>query len=599
MSIPSLLSPFDHFSGSVRDPATSSAQVAENTARNQRNPRALDVFCITTRDTAFQEISEKLKIQARTSGVPMEVLYVEMLEGDTKNEKIAELRAYLHQLHQHGKIDEATQIIVHLHGSCGSGPHYMAGIRDIFCIDTRDLVSLIRESKNQPSGASEVDRWNGTIHISACGVGAAAKAVSNDGGLTLLYGGSKAKLTIDSEDIFFELIRQLGEYRKDPEKNTFPTAQQFYITAGSISGEKVSLSGDGQLCQIRSKFSPPASDLLLPSVKTKLEKSLVAKLMHGKTHTFEEVVRLLGVAVQHIKFASPLQVLVISAPNDAEEKLKILLEAGVNINQATTPGKTALHFAIGEKQDVIARLLLKYGADINRADARGDSPLGLALRTRQFDMAEYLIGAGADMRSVTGSKESALHLAVLFENVRLVKQLLDKSADPLAEDDIKDSPLQRALKANRFDLVELMLPHVPPTANPSLVFDQPTLIEVLAAGQEKIFRDMLNRYPDKVGVLTDLFQSIASEIKDNKKGASFNIKIFEKHKLMIGIICNELFERSARMLDSLKNLILSLGMSRSYHYGEFFSDLFEAQSDLLEKWSDDFEELATLLKKPG
>ena len=110
---------------------------------------------------------------------------------------------------------------------------------------------------------------------------------------------------------------------------------------------------------------------------------------------------------------------------------------------------------------------------------------------------------------------------------------------------------------------------------------------------------MLNRYPDKVGVLTDLFQSIASEIKDNKKGASLNIKIFEKHKLMIGIICNELFERSARMPDILKNLILSLGMSRSYQYGEFFSDLFEAQSDLLEKWSDDFEELATLLKKPG
>ena len=559
----------------------------------------MDVLCITTRETALKDIAERMKTQAKASCVPMEVMYVERLEGASNKEKIASLRNYLHELHQSGQIDEKTQIIVQLHGSIHSGPHVLAATEKTFYMTTQELLSLIRESKSPASISAEADCWNGTIHISACGIAGAAKAISNNAGLTLLHGGGKVKLNIDFRDVFAEILRELAEYRKDSEKNPFPTAQQFYTAAGSISGEKVSLSGDGQLCQIRSKFFPPASDLALPAVKAKLEKYLIAKLMHGKPANFLKVVKLLGVAVQNIKFVSPLQVLATIAPSDAEEKLKILLDANSDINQTTVSGDTALHVALSEKQDAMVRLLLNYGADINRKDAVGHSPLGLALRSQQFDMAEYLIEAGADIREVTGGKESALHLAVLFENVRLVERLLDKGGDPLAGDCFKESSLQSAVGAGRFDLVELMLPHIPSTANPSLAFNRPTLIKVLAAGQEKIFLDMLERYSDKVDILIDIFQSIANEIIANKQGDSFNVKTFEKHKLMIGIMGKELFERSIRMPDVLKNLVISLVASKSYQYAGFFSDLFDEQSDLLEKWWDDFEELDALFKKPG
>jgi ankyrin repeat protein len=217
----------------------------------------------------------------------------------------------------------------------------------------------------------------------------------------------------------------------------------------------------------------------------KLEKSLIAKLCHGKVSNFRNMVDLLGAAVQHIKFIPPLEVLATSAPNDAEAKLKILLQAGVDINQALGSGKVALHHAVGAKQTEMAKLLIKHGADANLTDARGDSPLGLALRSRQSDMAEYLIEAGGNILAVTGSKESALHLAVDNGDVRLVNLLLAKGANPLAEDDLDVSPLQIAVKANRFDLVDLMLPHVANGANPTQAFDRSTLIAVLSAKKSK------------------------------------------------------------------------------------------------------------------
>jgi ankyrin repeat protein len=484
MSIPPSSTSFGKFSVADPIPSASLTQITEKTDC-KRNPDALDVLYMTTSDSGFKDISVKLKNQAQSSGVPMEVLYVERLEGSSKKEKIARLRDDLHKLHQDGKIDENTQIIIHLHGSIDDGPHDVAGRENIFSIDTQQLVSLIRKSKAPAGMESEANRWNGTIHISACGVAKIGKSISNDAGLTLLYGGSKVKLVIESEAIFTELIRQLGEYRKDSENKSFPTARQFYTTAGSISGEKVSLSGDGELCQIRSGFLPPASTLHLQPVMDKLEKSLIAKLCHGKVSNFRNMVDLLGAAVQHIKFIPPLEVLATSAPNDAEAKLKILLRAGVDINQALGSGKVALHHAVGAKQTEMAKLLIKHGADANLTDARGDSPLGLALRSRQSDMAEYLIEAGGNILAVTGSRESALHLAVDNGDVRLVNLLLAKGANPLAEDDLDVSPLQIAVKANRFDLVDLMLPHVANGANPTQAFDRSTLIAVLSAKKSK------------------------------------------------------------------------------------------------------------------
>ncbi len=271
-----------------------------------RDPRALDVLYITSNQTFLKDISVNLKNHAQSSGVPMELVYVEDLGGAGKEEKIAAFRDHLGKLHDGGKIDEHTQIIIHTHGTISEGPHHLSDVKNVFSISTREMVSVIRESGASANSASTAGRWNGTIHIGACGIARDAKELISDAGLTLLYGGSKAKLGIDSEAIFSEVIRQLGEYRKDPEHHPFPTAQQLYAAAGAISGEKVSLSGEGTLCQIRSGLLPVAADLHKPSVMDRLEKSPAAKLIHGKLSTVRKMLDLMGSAVQHIKFIHPL-----------------------------------------------------------------------------------------------------------------------------------------------------------------------------------------------------------------------------------------------------------------------------------------------------
>jgi ankyrin repeat protein len=67
----------------------------------------------------------------------------------------------------------------------------------------------------------------------------------------------------------------------------------------------------------------------------------------------------------------------------------------------------------------------------------------------------------------------------------LVNLLLAKGANPLAEDDLNVSPLQIAVQANRFDLFDLMLPHVANGAYPAQAFDRSTLIAVLSAKKSK------------------------------------------------------------------------------------------------------------------
>ncbi len=594
MSIPASLSPFANFSVTDENLSAHRAQIPDQTSC-KRNPGTLDVLCITTLETEFKDVADKLTIQAQSSDVPIEVLYVEMLEGTSKKEKTDALIAYLHRLDQDKAIDDKTQIIVHLHGISSGGSHYVANVEKTFSFGTLQLVSLIREALGPADRADGAAGWNGTVHLSACGVGSAANSVSNVRGLNLLYGGRKTQLTIDSEDIFIEIIRLLGEYRKDPEKNPFPTTEQFYRAAGSVSGEKVSLSGNGKLFQIGSGFFPSATDLLQPMVMTKLEKCLIAKLMHGKTANFRKVVDLLGVAVQHVKFAPPFHVLVISAPDDAEEKLKILLEAGVNINQLASFGKTALHQAVSNKNKEMLKLLIRYGADINRRDARGDSPLGFALRSRQSDVAECLIEAGADIQAVTGSNESALQVTVVTREIGLLKRLLAKGANPLAQDDLKECPLLVAVMNNHVDLVELMLPHVPLSTNLEGAIDQPALTRVLSWGKEKIFLDMLNRYPDKPHIMIEVFKSVAREIEDNRKSDAFNIKIFDKHKLMVGIIIKQFLTISPRMPGDLKNMLIRLNADKDERYmGLIVWSIDRQPYRLKEKWLPDFEELAAL-----
>ncbi len=172
-----------------------------------RSPLALDALYITSTEDFFHDISKNLQKKAEESKVSMEILYLENLKGIDRKEKISDLKNYLKDFHENGKIDKKTQIIFHVHDSVDDNLHELANQKKDFSIATMDMVRLIRNSKTSTETGLNSEAWDGTIHIGACGAARAGSQPKEDAGMNLLYAGKKVKLGIDSEAIFSEVIR--------------------------------------------------------------------------------------------------------------------------------------------------------------------------------------------------------------------------------------------------------------------------------------------------------------------------------------------------------------------------------------------------------
>jgi len=64
---------------------------------------------------------------------------------------------------------------------------------------------------------------------------------------------------------------------------------------------------------------------------------------------------------------------------EALEALKVAMEAGLDINAATTRGETALHGAASRGADTIVQFLADHGAGINAKSSQGYTPVDVAL----------------------------------------------------------------------------------------------------------------------------------------------------------------------------------------------------------------------------
>jgi ankyrin repeat protein len=100
------------------------------------------------------------------------------------------------------------------------------------------------------------------------------------------------------------------------------------------------------------------------------------------------------------------------------EMVEALLKHGVRVNEQDIDGRTALHYAVENRQaaDVVAALL-RAGADVNRQSgltARylpGATPLIIAASVGNARAVELLLDAGADQNALTSDRMTALDVA--------------------------------------------------------------------------------------------------------------------------------------------------------------------------------------------
>jgi ankyrin repeat protein len=122
--------------------------------------------------------------------------------------------------------------------------------------------------------------------------------------------------------------------------------------------------------------------------------------------------------------------------------------------------RTALAIASESGNSEIVRILLQAGADVNEKDIDGFTALVVAIRLHQAEVVKALIEAGADATARDIYGETPLIEAAMSGNMEIVTIFLDAGADVNAvnaQNDDGSTPLMRAAQGGNIDGVKLLL----------------------------------------------------------------------------------------------------------------------------------------------
>ncbi len=115
-----------------------------------------------------------------------------------------------------------------------------------------------------------------------------------------------------------------------------------------------------------------------------------------------------------------------------EEVMKLLIEAGADVNLPDLKGATAIFVEVFLNRGDIFDELLRHGADVNIQDRRGDTPLINAVRKKNQTAVHKLLKAGANVnqQNNVGAGDTALHHCVTHHLQHGLVELLVGGTDP-------------------------------------------------------------------------------------------------------------------------------------------------------------------------
>ena len=129
---------------------------------------------------------------------------------------------------------------------------------------------------------------------------------------------------------------------------------------------------------------------------------------------------------------APLIAAVKAADVDAVRAL--IVDRGVDVNQAAPDGATALHWAVHRNDAALVDLLLAAGAGVSTANRYGVQPISLAAENGDAGILEALLAAGADPNAALPGGETVLMTAARTGDAEAVRVLLVRGADPNLRD---------------------------------------------------------------------------------------------------------------------------------------------------------------------
>lgn len=132
--------------------------------------------------------------------------------------------------------------------------------------------------------------------------------------------------------------------------------------------------------------------------------------------------------------------------------VRTFLEQGANVNEKCVKGRTPLHHCTDLDEDnlEILKLLLDAGADVNWMDRCGLEAFMWAIIRSNFKSAEILIVAGANVNNRSIETDlTALSVATYRNNVKLMEMLISRGALLNTRDVYGHAPLHKAVISSK------------------------------------------------------------------------------------------------------------------------------------------------------
>ncbi|KAM9347715.1 uncharacterized protein ankrd50l [Symphorus nematophorus] len=147
------------------------------------------------------------------------------------------------------------------------------------------------------------------------------------------------------------------------------------------------------------------------------------------------------------------------------EAVRLLLDAGADVDGCDGEGRTALRAAAWGGHEEIVLTLLDYGAQVDKADSKGRTPLIAAAYMGHHEAVEILLDHNAKVDLADGDGRTALSVSALCVPTaagvkgygEVASLLLEHGADPGHRDNDGMTPLLLAAYEGNDDVVELLL----------------------------------------------------------------------------------------------------------------------------------------------
>jgi uncharacterized protein len=148
------------------------------------------------------------------------------------------------------------------------------------------------------------------------------------------------------------------------------------------------------------------------------------------------------------------------ARNAAAAQALLAAKPSPDVNQRSSDGTTALHWAVYYNDASLIERLLAAGANPNARNDYGSTPLALAAVVGNVSVIKKLLQAGADVESANADGQTALMIVARTSNVEAAKVLLSHGAHVNAREQWRgQTALMWAAAEAQPAMVELLIKH--------------------------------------------------------------------------------------------------------------------------------------------